>query len=60
MPDLSKSMWNVALQPLKTNLYCHNAYGNQTWKGVELQWGAPTDKDAWPFAHVILWDHVTN
>ena len=38
MPDLSKSMWwNVALQPLKTNLYCHNAYGNQTWKGVELQ-----------------------
>ena len=37
MVDLSKSMWNLALQPLKTlYLHYHNAYGHQTWHGGEF------------------------
>ena len=28
--DLSKSVWSLALQPLKTYLHYHNAYANQT------------------------------
>ena len=37
MVDLSESMWNPVLQPLKA-LYLHydNAYGHQTWQGVNL------------------------
>ena len=38
----------------------HNAYSQETWKGNDLPWGTPTDKVAWQFNHVVLWDHGTN
>ena len=44
MVDLSESMLNLAVQPLKTYLlpHYHNAYNHQTWQGDDLPWGAST------------------
>ena len=57
MADLSQSIWNLALQPLKSlYLHYHNAYGHQTWQGNDLPQGAPKAH----FDHVVLRDHVTN
>ena len=46
MADLWQSMWNIALQPLKTLLYhhYHNAYDHQIYRGGGLPRGAPTHK----------------
>ena len=56
MTDLSKDIWNIAVQPLKTSyLYYHNAYGHQ---GGDLPRGASAHKIASPFDHVAFWDHV--
>ena len=59
MADLSKGMWDIALQPLETYFYYHNDYGHHTWQGSDLPWGAPTHKISWPFNHVVLQNHLT-
>ena len=40
---LSKTMWNLALQQLKTlYLHYHNAYDHQVWQGGYISRDAPT------------------
>ena len=52
---------DLALQQQQTSyLNYHNAYGHQTWQGIDLSWGSPTNKITWPFDHVVLQYHVTN
>ena len=46
-----------ALQP--SYLHHHNVHGHQTWQGIDLPWAPPTHKVAWPFDHVVFWDHET-
>ena len=58
--DLSEELWNLALQPQKTYLYYHNAYGHQIWQDCGLPWEAPIHKITWPFDHAVLRDHMTN
>ena len=64
MTNLSVSkgnLWN-RLQPPKTCLLCHIAYGQQTLQGGDLPQGAPTNKVTWPFDHVafeFLWQIKT-
>ena len=43
-------------------LYFHyqSAYGYQTWQDGKLPWWARVFKVTFPFAHVILWDHLIN
>ena len=59
MADLSKGMWDIALQPLETYFCYHNDYGHHTWQGSDLPSGAPTHKISWPFNHVVLQNDVT-
>ena len=33
MAELNESIWNRALQPLKTCFHSDNAYSRQTWHG---------------------------
>ena len=54
------SMCYLALQPRKTCLHYHNAYGHQIWQDSNLPLEAPTHKVTWLFDLVIQWDHVTN
>lgn len=44
MVELSESMWNLALEPLRTYLHYSSAYDPQTWKDGDLPYGTPTDK----------------
>ena len=52
MAYLSKSIWNPALQPLKTHLHYHNGYGHQTWEGGNLHEGLPPLKS---HHFLIMW-----
>ena len=45
-------------KPFYIHYQCTN--GNQTWKGDNLPWWAPTSKATWHFDNVAFWDHVTN
>ena len=40
MADLSESMYNLALQPLKTYPHYHSVDGHQTWQDRNLTRGA--------------------
>ena len=61
MADLSKSMWNLALQPLKTSyLQYSNTYDHQPRQGGDLLWGTSVHKVTWHFDHLVLEDHATN
>ena len=61
MLNLSESMWNLALLPLKTSyLHYHNCYDHKTWQDGGSPWGAPTNKVTKNLGHVVLQDHVTN
>ena len=53
--DIETSMWNLALQPLRT-LYLdyHDIYGHQTWQGDNLPRGAPTHKVTQTFDHAVM------
>ena len=53
------SMWNLALQPLKTlQLHYLNAYVHQDWQCGHLTWGAFIHKVIWPSHHMVFRDHV--
>ena len=62
LSDLSNSIWNLALQSLKTFYLNYNnaSYVHQTRQGGDLSSGAPTDKVTWTFDPVVLQDHVKN
>ena len=60
MVGLSKSMWSLALQPLKMYLYCPIVYNYQTWKGGDLPRRTVTGKVLLCFCNMILQDHVRN
>ena len=56
MTDLSESMWNLALKPLKTLfLHAHIVYDQKSWMGGGFPLGAPTNKIT-PFERVVLRD----
>ena len=45
MADISKNMWSLAPQPLKTiYIEYNNAYGHQTWQGGDFPYGTLTYK----------------
>ena len=47
---------------LQTKIYLHwlHVYGDQTWQSGHLSWRVSIHKDAWPFSHMVLQDHVPN
>ena len=62
MMDLSESIWNLALQSLKTYLHYHIAYVQKIWQMGELPYREPTDKVRWPFSMwscEIMWQTKT-
>ena len=45
---------------LKVYLYYHNNYGNQTWQGGDIPWGAPFHKATSSFHHAVLQDNMAS
>ena len=61
MADLSKGLWNLALQPRKTYLHFSNAFGHQTQQGGNFYCGvAGTNNVTGQFDYVLLRAYVTN
>ena len=55
MADLNQSMCNLALQLQQPSyLHYYNVFGNETWQGGDLPWGAPTHKIKWAFYYVVF------
>lgn len=60
MGDLSETIWNLALRPLRPYLHLNNAYGCQIWQSSGLLLEPPTHIFTLPFDKVVLRNHMTN
>ena len=52
---LCEIMWQI-----KNISHCLNSYGHQIWQCDDLPWGAPTQRIALPFNHLVLRNYLTN